>query len=582
MKKFLLLVLLTFSTNCFANYSTPGTGVTWNLDSLVSYSGGNVTFSGGNYLVNDTIVIAASDTIKVTSNATMKFSTLVFIDIFGVLIINPTDSAKITAQDTTLKFLGLKFEDQSDGSVLKKLIFEYGNSIRMLDCDILIDSCTIRFNNLNSTFASGAISFFRSNSIVRNCKIYRNRRAAIVSGANIASSPLIENNLIYENDTDNANVPQINFGATGPTPMIIRGNTITGMFIMSGGISFFPIGSIPNAIIENNIIKKNRYGIAIAGSNSNFYINNNIIDSNNIQGSPTLGGSGINFNGGATQNSIVTRNIIRGNLWGITIQVNAKPNLGNLTSPDTTDIGLNQIYNNGNSNKIFDLFNNTPDFIYAENNYWGSGNADTVESHIFHNTDSTVLGFVDYLPLRSINLDLTVLLEAMYYPSENILSRKDTVKVYLHNASSPYEIIDSAISPIDTINFTGYFSFTNAPSDQYYFSVSHFNSIETWSKTGGESFTSNAAISTGYDMTTSASQAFGNNQQLKGGKYCIFSGDVDQSGNVDASDLSSVENTVGTEGYRLVNDLNADEIVDANEIALVENNAGESVMTIAP
>ncbi len=68
---------------------------------------------------------------------TMKFKTGVFIDINGILIVNPPDSAKITAQDTTLKFLGLKFEDLSDGSVLKKLIMEYGNSIRMLDCNIL-------------------------------------------------------------------------------------------------------------------------------------------------------------------------------------------------------------------------------------------------------------------------------------------------------------------------------------------------------------------------------------------------------------------------------------------------------------
>lgn len=582
MKKFFLLFLLTISTNCFANYTTPGTGVIWNLDSLVTYSGGNVTFSGGNYLVNDTIVIAASDTIKVTSNATMKFGTLVFIDIFGVLIINPTDSAKITAQDSTLKFLGLKFEDQSDGSVLKNLIFEYGNSIRMLDCDILIDSCIIRFNNLNSTFASGAISFFRSNSIVRNSKIYRNRRAAIVSGANIASSPIIENNLIYENDTDNANVPQINFGATSSSPMIIRGNTITGMFIMSGGISFLPVGSAPNVIIENNIIKKNRYGIAVAGGNGNYYINNNIIDSNNIQGNPVLGGSGINFNGTATQVSIVTRNIIRGNLWGITIQGTAKPNMGNLSNSDTTDVGLNQMYNNGNSNKIFDLFNNTLDSIKAENNYWGSGNIDTVESHIFHKNDSAVLGYVDFIPLRSINLNLTVLNEAMYNPGNNTLTRKDTFTVYLHDAVSPFTLRDSAKATIDTLSFTGNFSFTNSPTGQYYFSVKHFNSIETWSKSGGESLTSNSAVSSVYNMTTSTSQAYGSNQQLKGSKYCIYSGDVDQNGIVDASDLSSVENTVGTEGYRLVNDLNADEIVDVYEIALVENNAGATVMTIAP
>lgn len=402
MKKIIVLFLLLVSSDSFSNYSTPGTGRSWTLDSLVAYSAGNVSLSGGIYLVNDSIIISLSDTLKIITNSTLKFGAQVFIDIFGTMIINPPDSVKITAQDTALKFLGLKFEEFSDASLLRKTIFEYGNAIRLLDCDMIIDNCIIRFNTLNSAFASSAINLFRSNPVISNNKIFRNRRSAIGSGANIASSPTIINNLIYENNTENANVPQINFGATGPTPIIIRGNIIRGLFDNAGGISFLPVGSIPSAIIENNIITRNRYGIAIAGGNSNMYINNNIIDSNNIQGNPLLGGSGINFNGTATQSSIVTRNKIRGNLWGITIQGTAKPNLGSISNFDTTDNGMNEIYHNGNSGRIFDLFNNTPDSIKAENNYWGTNNLDSVEAHIFHKTDSSVLGFVDYLPIRII------------------------------------------------------------------------------------------------------------------------------------------------------------------------------------
>lgn len=256
--KIIVLILLFTASVSYSNYSTPGSGVTWTLDSLVNNSSGDVTFSGGAYLVNDTINISMGDTVKILSNSVLKFAASVFIDIFGVLIINPPDSVTITAQDTVTKFLGLKFEDQSDGSVLKKLIFEYGNSIRMLDCNILIDSCIIRYNTLNSAFASGAISLFRSNSVISNCKIFRNRRSAITSGANIPSSPKILNNHIYENNTENANVPQINFGATGTEQMVIRGNVITGLFNNCGGISFLPVGSIPDAVIENNIITKNR------------------------------------------------------------------------------------------------------------------------------------------------------------------------------------------------------------------------------------------------------------------------------------------------------------------------------------
>ena len=426
MKKIFIFLALFLISESYANYTTPGTGVSWNLDSLVNNSSGSVTVSGSDYLFNDTLTISSSDTIKILSNVIMKFKTGVFIDINGILIVNPPDSAKITAQDTTLKFLGLKFEDLSDGSILKKLIMEYGNAIRMLDCNILIDSCTLRYNTLSSSFSSGAISFFRSNSIVSNCRIFRNRRAAIVSGANIASSPQILNNVIYENNSDNANVPQINFGATGSAPMVIRGNVITGLFTNCGGISFLPVGSIPNAIIENNIITHNRYGIAIAGGNSNIYINNNIIDSNNIQGDPNLGGSGINFNGSATQNSIVTRNIIRGNLWGITVQSTAKPNMGDLSSPDTTDVGLNQIYGNGNSGQIYDLYNNTVDSLKAENNFWGTPDLDSVEAHIFHKPDNASLGKVDYLPVASVRLRINAAIQGLNR-ADGRLIRTDTL-----------------------------------------------------------------------------------------------------------------------------------------------------------
>lgn len=585
LRKLFTIALIFYFANSYANYTTPGTGRSWTLDSLVTFSTGNVTFSGGNYLVNDTVTIAASDTIKVLTNAIMKFGTAVFIDLFGVMIVNPPDSVKITAQDTTLKFLGLKYEDQSDGSILKNTIMEYGNSIRMLDCNILIDSCIIRYNNLNSSFASGAISFFRSNSIVSNCTIFRNRRAAIVSGANIASSPQILNNLIYDNNTDNANVPQINFGATTTDPMIIRGNTIIGgPYIMAGGISFLPVGSIPNLIIENNIIKKNRYGIAIAGGNSNVYINNNIIDSNNIQGLPLLGGSGINFNGSATQKSVVTRNIIRGNLWGITIQQTAKPNMGDLNSADTADVGLNEIYNNSNSGKIYDLFNNTPDTIKAENNYWGTGIVDSVENHIFHKNDSAVLGFVDYLPLRSIIVNLKVLMEGMYEPSLSQLSRRDLVTVYLANSTPPFAIIDSAKAEIDSLTFYGTFHFTNGHIGSYVFIAKHFNCIETWSKSGGEFLISNSNITSTYDFTTAASQAFGNNQVLKGSKYCMYSGDVENSGNVDVTDVILVHNdaSIFAAGLRLPTDLTGDNIVDVSDLLVAYNNSINFVGVIRP
>jgi hypothetical protein len=406
MKRYLyVLAFLFVFQQTFAIYITPGTGRNWNLDSLVAYSGGHVTFSGGIYYINDTLEVTQSDTIKIFNNATIKLGNLTFINIYGTLLVNPPDSVKFTAIDTNFKHIGMKLDSLADASILKKMIFEYGNSIRMLDCNILIDSCTIRYNTYYvSGMQSGAISLFRSNSTISNCKIFRNRRAAIVSGANIASSPTIINNLILENDVENGNYPQINLGAASTTPVIIRGNTIRGLFPLSGGISFLPVGSVPSLIIENNIIKRNRYGIALQSGNINAYVNNNIIDSNNAQGLPLLGGSGININGNATLNIICTRNTIRWNLWGVTVQNTAKPNFGNISNSDTSDNGLNKIYNNSHNDSIFDFYYNvtTIDTLKAENNYWGITNADSVEAHIWHRVDFPTLGFVDYNPFRLV------------------------------------------------------------------------------------------------------------------------------------------------------------------------------------
>lgn len=398
MKKIILVFLLAYKC-AFADYSTPGTGKSWNLDSLVTFSSGVVTYSGGVYFVNDTLTISTSDTLKILNDATLKLASLVLINISGTLTINPPDSVKITAQDTSQQFLGMRFDTLSGASVLRKMIFEYGNAIKLVSTNILIDSCIIRYNTLVSNFSSGAINLFRSNTIISNNKIFCNRRSAIISGANIPSSPQIIGNTIYENNVFNENYPQINLGASGTDPVIIRNNIIRGYYNMTGAISFLPIGSIQSCIIENNIIKNNRYGIAFQNSNINAYVVNNIIDSNNINSNAMSGGSGINLIGTSTINVIISRNKIRWNLWGVTIQTSAKPNLGDLNNPDTSAHGWNYIYGNTHNDTTFDLYNNTPDSIKAENNFWGTGNLDTIELHIFHKPDNPALGFVDYLPI---------------------------------------------------------------------------------------------------------------------------------------------------------------------------------------
>lgn len=399
MKKILLFLFL-IGTAAYAGYSTPGTGKSWDLDSLVVFSGGSVTFSGGVYNFNDTLTITQSDTLKIFINATVKLAPLSIFNVYGTLLVNPPDSVKFTSLDTAQRFYEIRLDDFSEASVMKNMIFEYSfNGIRLMNSSPLIDSCIIRYNCAGNTSSTApAINLFNSNAVISHCKIYRNYKVAIGGGANIANAPQILYNDILENNIANSNVSQINLGQSGAGTTLIKGNTIRGLYTNAGGIATLPIGTL-NIIIENNIIKNNRYGIAIQNANTTAMIRGNIIDSNNIQGNPMLGGSGINFLGNSTLTAVVTRNFIRWNLWGVTIQSTAKPNLGNLNNSDTSDNGFNYIYGNFHNDTIPDLYNNTPDTIMAENNFWGTGNLSIIEQHIFHKPDNPALGFVDYIPI---------------------------------------------------------------------------------------------------------------------------------------------------------------------------------------
>ncbi len=157
---------------------------------------------------------------------------------------------------------------------------------------------------------------------------------------------------------------------------------------------------------------------------------------------------------------------------------------------------------------------------------------------------------------------------------------KDKSKIFLRSSVSPYQVVDTASVEIDSLTLSGACFFTNASSGNYYIAVTHRNSIETWSK-NPVAFT--AGDMTSYDFTTSSSKAYGNNLVLKFGKWCTYSGDVNQDGNIDVVDVSQVDNDVFNFVAGYVNtDVNGDNIDDANDLAIVDNNAFNFVSKITP
>jgi len=223
------------------------------------------------------------------------------------------------------------------------------------------------------------------------------------------------------------------------------------------------------------------------------------------------------------------------------------------------------------------LMGSTADSSYTDQNLFFTG---TLWNHVTGANDSCIYDDI-YIPYNSnTTLDLTLVTEGLYNTMNNRLNKSDTMKVYLRSSSAPYEIVDSSKAVIDSVDFTGTFLFSNITTGNYYIAVTHRNSVETWSNQPLNFTQSNPSL---YDFTNSASKAFGNNLIQKGSKYCIFSGDVNQDGTVDISDLSQIDNDAYnfTSGY-VSTDINGDDIVDLTDAAATDNNANNFISKITP
>lgn len=181
-----------------------------------------------------------------------------------------------------------------------------------------------------------------------------------------------------------------------------------------------------------------------------------------------------------------------------------------------------------------------------------------------------------FIPSR--NLVLKAYIEGMYNSSTDKMI-PDTLSVYVRNSTAPYLIIDSCRSVLDS-NGNGSFNYFNAYNGiNYYLTVKHRNSLETWSASA-VSFNGN---NLNYDFTTSANKAYGNNLINIGLRYCIYSGDVNIDGSIELSDILHTTNAANNflTGY-FTEDINGDQIADLSDISIVYNNASKFISRLRP
>lgn len=188
----------------------------------------------------------------------------------------------------------------------------------------------------------------------------------------------------------------------------------------------------------------------------------------------------------------------------------------------------------------------------------------TVANSLHYSTDHlpVVASFTFDAPYMELT-SFKALIEGYY---NGTTMRSDTVTVQLRSSVSPYAILDEAKIYLDnTGTGTGKF-YSAANGTPYYIVVKHRNAVETWSAT--TQVFSNSTLS--YDFTTASSKAYGNNLKLVNGKWCIYAGDTNQDGFVNASDLTAVynANVSGLSGY-INTDITGDNYVDAADVSYV-------------
>ncbi|HMQ68920.1 MAG TPA: aryl-sulfate sulfotransferase [Ignavibacteria bacterium] len=189
-----------------------------------------------------------------------------------------------------------------------------------------------------------------------------------------------------------------------------------------------------------------------------------------------------------------------------------------------------------------------------------------------------------FFEILDIDLDLKIAIEGFYDNANNILNMSDTATVFIRNIAAPFDIIDTSIAVIDSLTFTGNFKLKNTPTGDFYITVKHRNSLETWSKAGGESFTNGSSVS--YDMTDNSSKAFGNNLvQVNSSPdiFALYSGDVVNDDFIELSDvIYTFNDAVDFAAGYIDSDLNGNNIAGLADVLIASNNSILFVGTVTP
>lgn len=361
------------------------------------------------------------------------------------------------------------------------------------------------------------------------------------------------------------------------------------------GVSWFAISSGTSGTIREMAISRSQANIMYATSGSSIYKSTNrgyTFSSVNTVTLPARTITSVNVHPDSSQVAVITYSGFgTGHIYKTTNGGSTWNNIsGNLPDSPANDAF---IYYPGNSTSTYYTATDVGVFVTRDfGQTWGelaNGLPNTVAMHLdYHqNTNKLRIGthgrgvYEIQLSPTVIEAQITVIPQGFYSTVTGRMNMRDTVRAYLRNAASPFAVVDSAAAVIDSVTFSAVYTFYNTPAGNYYIQTKHRNSLETWSRAGGQTLT--PGLATSYNFTSGISQAFGNNSILSGTKYCLYSGDIDRNGFIELSDIIKSYNDASNfiTGYQ-VSDVTGNGIVDLSDVILTNNNSSNFVNLVRP
>src|SRR5690606_31457756 len=138
-----LLFLSFCSTIIWAQFTSPGIGISYNLASLSAAAPAVLVDNGTDYQMKANVTISPGDTLIMNENTTLKIDGGIQLTVGGVYDTTASNFT-ITATNPAIIFKGIRLEE-SAVATFKNTILEYGGGIQVITPDFLMDNCTVRY-----------------------------------------------------------------------------------------------------------------------------------------------------------------------------------------------------------------------------------------------------------------------------------------------------------------------------------------------------------------------------------------------------------------------------------------------------